>query len=62
MTSAKLRKIALYLEYIAFVMRDEAKENDARTKPKLTINERNRRISEGLRLSHARRRRAKRHV
>lgn len=50
MTPQRLRKIALYLKYIAFVIDEEIKPH----KTKLSQQERNRRISEGLRLAHAR--------
>jgi hypothetical protein len=55
MNSKKLRKIALYLKYIAYVLEDEAGTVMSRPTPKVPIKERNRRISEGLRLSWRRR-------
>lgn len=35
MSPARLRKIALYLEYIAFVLREEAKAEEKENPPKV---------------------------
>ena len=65
MTPKSLRKIALYLKYIAFVLEEDADEGDGRRKPKdngsklRARSERNRHISEGMKLAWARRRKEK---
>ena len=53
LTAKQRRKIALYLKYLAFLIDEDAKEAISPPRTKVPIKERQRRISEGLKLAHA---------